>query len=262
MSALDKAITILNVSTVADKNVNAEVDARSQIIITIAYLCFLLSVPLDNLQQLVWYAVFPILWSTLSGIGYSQIFVRSLVVLPLIAFIGIFNPIMDHTVVFTVSSVEVTRGWLTFISIIIRGLLSVQAVILLIMTTGFYPMCLALSSLGVPSFLVTQLLLLYRYMIVLLEELQRMQRARASRGYGQKLPLKMWGVMIGQLFIRTVNRADRIHQAMLSRGFDGVFRLGQNKSKMRTKDFLWIAVWILAFIFLRMFNVAQLLHFQ
>lgn len=53
-----------------------------------------------------------------------------------------------------------------------------------------------------------------------------MDNARRSRGYGKRsYSPRLWGIFIGQLLIRTVARAERIHRAMLSRGFDGTVAL-------------------------------------
>ncbi|MDE5796771.1 MAG: energy-coupling factor transporter transmembrane protein EcfT, partial [Muribaculaceae bacterium] len=74
----------------------------------------------------------------------------------------------------------------------------------------------------VPSVLTTQLMMVYRYMTVLLQESLDMTRARQARGYrGSNMSLTMWGTYCGQLFLRTVARSERIHRAMLARGFDG-----------------------------------------
>ena len=64
----------------------------------------------------------------------------------------------------------VSRGWVSFVSIILRGLLSVQALLLLVYVAGFNRMCEALRRPGMPRVLVTQLLMVYRYLTVLLQE--------------------------------------------------------------------------------------------
>ena len=195
---------------------------RANMLVTLVYLCLLLSVPLQHIQRLLWFAAYPIVWASVIGIGYGTVLRRSLYVLPLIVFVGIFNPIADRVPAFTVGDVTVSRGWVSFLSIVLRGLLSVQAVLVLISACGFADLCRQLRAVGLPAFLTTQLMLMYRYLSVLLEELQTMTRARAARCYGRKnMPLPMWAAMAGQLFLRSVDRAQRIHQAMMARGFNG-----------------------------------------
>jgi cobalt/nickel transport system permease protein len=141
------------------------------------------------------------------------------------------------------------------VSIVIRGLLSVQAVILLVMTTGFYRVCRGLKRLGVPTVFTTQLLLVYRYIYVLLDEAIDMDRGRQARGYGRKgYGVKMWGTFIGQLLLRTVDRAERVHKAMLSRGFDGQIRL-LTLSRWQWRDTLFVAICCAVFAVLRMYRI-------
>jgi len=86
----------------------------------------------------------------------------------------------------------------------------------------FPGVCHGLRRLGLPSLFVSQLSFLYRYIFVLLEETMRMIRARNMRSYGERgKEIKIVVRIVGILFIRTVERAERIYFAMLSRGFQG-----------------------------------------
>jgi cobalt/nickel transport system permease protein len=73
-----------------------------------------------------------------------------------------------------------------------------------------------------PEIFVSQLLFLYRYLFVLMEETMRLVRARDMRSFGKKgRGIRVFAHLTGTLFLRTVERAERIYQAMLSRGFSG-----------------------------------------
>ena len=113
---------------------------------------------------------------------------------------------------------------------------------------------------GVPSVLTTQLLLLYRYMSVLLEELQTMTRARTARGYGRSsYPMRLWAAMAGQLFLRSVDRAERIHRAMLARGFDGsmpCYTPAERHGSHGRAQVVWIIAWSAVFVWLRFGNIS------
>lgn len=64
-----------------------------------------------------------------------------------------------------------------------------------------------------PAVFTTQLLFVYRYLFVLIEEAAAMQQARDARSFGRKsYPLKVWGTLVGQLLIRTFDRAERIRR--------------------------------------------------
>ena len=81
-----------------------------------------------------------------------------------------------------------------------------------------------MRRLGCPRMLVAQLSFLYRYLFVLIDEGLRTRRARDFRGaaaapLGRRLAAT--GGVIGTLFVRTLDRSDRIHTAMLARGYQG-----------------------------------------
>lgn len=253
MSKLEKTIDILARSERMEGTANAVPDARALIATTLVFLCLMLSVPMGRPVMLLLDALYPIVAAPLCGESFGRIFMRSLWVLPLVAFIGMFNPILDRTPAFTVGSLTVSEGWLSFAVIILRGLLAMQALLILISSHGFTGICRGLARMGLPAFLTTQLLLVFRYMRVLLEQLLTMRRARESRGYGRtRYPLRFWGEMMGQLFLSTIDRSQRIHRAMLSRCFDGTIPFYQrNQSHWRQQDTLWTVLWTALLIALR-----------
>jgi len=94
-------------------------------------------------------------------------------------------------------------------------------VVLLANTTPFGKVLGVLRSARVPPLLVTTLALMHRYLFVLLDESERMRRARASRTF-QRQRRARWrvlGTVVGQLFVRASARAERIYAAMCARGW-------------------------------------------
>lgn len=231
-------------------------DPRALLVVTILYLVVLLTMPLDNLSGLIWFGIYPVIGAALAGIPFGRIFSKSLFVLPLIVVIGIFNPWFDHGEGMRIGQIEISHGWLTFLSITVRGLYAVQGLLLLTESCGFIGMCRAMRRLYVPSFLTTQLEMVYRYCGVLMQEAQNMRRAREARGYGRKvMDLKTWGPMIGQLFLRSVDRAQRIHQAMLLRGFNGTMPDYCSTLRCWTlPDTIYLTAWTIAISLLRFLN--------
>lgn len=235
-------------------------DARCSILGCIVFLIILLSVPLVHIDKIIWFTIFPVIWAEVSGVGYVNIFKKSLFILPVVLFIGVFNPLFDHAPMLSIFGVGISRGWITFLSIILRGMLSTQVALLLIMSYGFNQLCVAFNSLGVPSFLTSMLQLIYRYLMVLLFEALTMNRAKLARGYGRNaFPLSLWAQFIGQLFLRTTSRAERINQAMVARGFTGeIPRIDVSRPRCTIADFLWAFCWIFFCIILRFFNPSNL----
>lgn len=237
-------------------------DPRCMLLVTLGYLAVLLSVPLENLSMLVWFAIYPIVASALCGIGFGSVLIKSCYVLPFIVCIGVFNPFIDREIVFYIGNIGVSKGWVTFVSIILRGLFSMQAVIILISACGFNGMCRGLERMGVPVFLTVQLQFVYRYLSVILSEALDMRRARAARGYGRKsMPVRMWGTFVGQLFLRTLARGERIHQAMLARGFSGRIPSLYRGGRWTWRDTIYMLCWCLVFALLRSVNISALFSF-
>ena len=103
-------------------------DARSKLLVTVVFLVTMLSVPLCRLPELLLFFVFPIVACAMGGLSYGTIFRRSLVVLPFVVFIGVFNLFYDREPVFRIGTLAVTAGWVSFLSIVLRGLLSLSLI--------------------------------------------------------------------------------------------------------------------------------------
>lgn len=255
MEAISKAIYILQKSE-RKESANAVlpgIGTGARLIVTVAYLVAMLSVSLENPIGLLLFAVYPMTASTILGINYWKIVKYSFVAVPIIALVAIFNPLLDHSVAFTIGSIKITRGWAMFASILIRGVLALQGVMVLIAGSGFHATCSAMRKLCIPAFFSTLLLVVYRYLIVLLEELQSMDRARRSRGYGNKhYSIKIWAALVGQLLLRSIDRASRINMAMQARGFNGSVPT-LNKEKWGCVDTIYTFACIVAFISVRLY---------
>ncbi len=113
------------------------------------------------------------------------------------------------------------NGAMVFLSILVKSSLCLFTVILLSNTTPFSKLLQTMKRLGVPRLLVTILALLYRYLFVLIDEAERLNRARASRTFSSNRRKKwhMLASLIGQLFVRSTERAERIYAAMTARGW-------------------------------------------
>ncbi len=112
-------------------------------------------------------------------------------------------------------------GWRTGLAMVLRSTLCLAAMILLTNTTRFSDLLAVLRRARVPPLLVTTIALMYRYLFVLVDEAQRMQRAQASRTLraGRVHAWRTTASLAGQLFLRSTERAERIYAAMCARGW-------------------------------------------
>ncbi len=116
------------------------------------------------------------------------------------------------------------HGWTVFWHAVVRSTLCLAALVLLAATTPFSEIIRVLRAWRVPVLLLTTLTLMDRYLFVLVEESARMQRARTSRTFSPRSRCTVWRSLaetLGQLFVRSVERAGRIYAAMCARGWRG-----------------------------------------
>ncbi len=234
------------------------VDPRAKIIATAVFLASVVSFGKYEISQMVPFIIYPVYLISAGNIPAGYIIKKVIIVSPFALMIGIFNPLLDQKPLMMLGGHAVSGGWISLCSIMMRFVLTVTTALALIACTGFNNMCYALNKLGAPRIFVIQLLFLYRYLFVLMEEGARMVRARNLRSFdGRGRGLRVFGPLVGHMLLRTVNRAQRIHDAMVCRGFDGNIRI------MRARGFTWrdmvfVLVWCLVFLLFRFVNVAQL----
>jgi cobalt/nickel transport system permease protein len=217
------------------------------------------SYPKYEIAGLMPLAFFPFVLIFLGNLPWNHLLRRLILVSPFVILVGVFNPLFDQTPVMQIDSLLISGGWISFISITLRFILTVTAALILVATTGIDAICAALLRMGVPKVIVTQLLFMYRYIHVLLDELIRVVQAYGLRSFhGEKLRFRVWGSLIGQLLMRTMDRARRIYQAMLCRGFDGEIHMIRSHS-LNSADIVFVTGWTTFFCTARLFNIPQAL---
>lgn len=113
------------------------------------------------------------------------------------------------------------NGGRLFLFLVARSSLCLLALVLLSNTTPFADLLRVLKAAHTPAILVTTLSLMYRYLFVLVDEAQRMRRARSSRTFAPRRA-HVWhatSTVVSQLFVRSSERAERIYSAMCARGW-------------------------------------------
>ncbi len=198
------------------------VDARAKLIATLGLLFTIASFSPHDLSRPLPLAIFLAVTLALGQVPLSMVLTRLLVASPFALMVAIWNPVFDTATAWQVGTLEVSAGWISFTSVLLRFAFALSAVLVLIATTGFDEVCRAARSLGAPRLFVTQLLLLYRYSFVIAGEVGRMLKAHSLRRPGKRPTLAVARHMLGQLLLRALGRAERIHAAMLCRGFAGV----------------------------------------
>ncbi len=232
-------------------------DPRAKLIATFLFLLTVISYPKYEIIALTPFFLYPALLMALGEIPVRFIIRKIIVVSPFALFIGIFNPLLEARTFALIPGFYVSAGWISFLSILLKFTLTIIAALLLIATTSFPGVCHALRRLGFPALFVSQLLFLYRYLFVLMEEAMRIIRARDMRSFGTRgTGMKVFARIVGILFLRTVDRAERIYYAMLSRGFHGDIP-SLKRSRMVRSDLAFLSLMLVFLGGFRFFPITE-----
>jgi cobalt/nickel transport system permease protein len=203
-------------------------NARVKILFFIGTIIVCVSTPADRWPAFLGY--FAILLAVLlaSSLPMRHVAMRILLVAPFILLTLVSVPFMGSTgggsYSLGVGGLHVSRsGLLILWNVAAKASLCVLCVILLTSTTKFSKLLAGLGALRVPAIFTMLQGFAYRFIFIIEDEAERMKRAGDSRGYAGRW---LWhartiGRMIGALFLRSYERAERVHAAMISRGFDG-----------------------------------------
>ena len=234
-------------------------DPRAKVAATLAFIIAVVSFGRYELTGIAPFFLFPVAMAALGNLPPGYIVKKIVLLCPVILMVGVCNPFFDRAVLVQFGPFGITGGVVSFASIVAKGVLTVGAAIVLAGVTGFPDICRTLECFGMPRAFVVQLLFLYRYIFVLADEGIRVSRARELRSFDGKGPgMKTFGSMLGHLLLRTWMRAERIHMAMLSRGFTGEFHTRRN-FHFGARETFFLLVSITMFVTFRLHNASLLL---
>ena len=161
---------------------------------------------------------------TIAGLPMKTVLKRSLIEIPFILF-AFLMPFFGSGESYEIAGFTLYReGIVAGGAIVAKGTLGVLGAITLSSTTTAREILRGLEKLKLPAIMVNIASFMLRYINVVTDEMERMRIARASRGFEAR-GIRDWKILssvIATLFIRSYERGERVHLAMLSRGFTGV----------------------------------------
>lgn len=251
---------MLTMDELADRNtVINGINPVIKLVVTLAYLLTLVSCDKYDISGLMPLFLYPVIIMAAGEIPVRPILSGLAVASPLVIGAGIFNPLLDREIVFTISGLAVSAGMLSFASLLIKCALTVSAAMLLLASTGINRIAAAMHRLHVPQIFILQLMLTYRYISLLMEEASRMNTAYKLRAPGQKgINIKVWGSLLGSLLLRTYDRAVRLYHGMKLRGFDSRY-YGVNIDGVNKADVLYLALWTAYFAAVKFIDITRLI---
>jgi cobalt/nickel transport system permease protein len=232
-------------------------DARVKTLTTIAFIVTVMSFSRYEVSALMSFFLYPFVLMAVGRIPPGYIVRKLLIASPFALAVGMFNPLLDQQVRGSLGSHGISGGWMSFASIVIRFSLTVSAALTLVACTGIHRLCAGLERMGLPRVFAVQLCLLYRYLFVIADEGLRMIRGVEMRSMGRRsLKFATYVSLIGHLLLRAMDRAQRVYQAMVSRGFAGQFRV-MRPTVVCWRDVAFLAGWLAFFAAARTWNMAD-----
>ncbi len=226
---------------------------------TVCYIAVTVSFPKYDFSELLPMVLFPILAFQIAGISMGLCFYKLRGILPIVCAVGLANPFLDRAVFTCIGAVSISCGVISMLTLMMKGIFSLMASFLLVATTSMDALCAALRKLHVPAALTSLLLLTYRYISLMLEEASVMYEAYLLRAPGQNgIHIRAWGSFLGQLLLRSMDRAGELYSSMQLRGFQGEFFYAACPA-FRLRDAVTLAGCMLAFLGLRFYDVAGML---
>lgn len=223
--------------------------------VTLAFLVTVVSFPAKDMAGLMMMGVYPVLMISLADLPWLFLFRQMLLMAPFALLVAVWSPWAERAPALVLGPLAVSQGWITFAGIMLKFSLTVLAALILMATTGMEGVCMALLRAKVPRAFVVQLLLLHRYIMVLTDEAARLAQSHQLRAVsGQGIQYRAWGSLLGQFLLRTIDRAERIYQAMRSRGFDGEVRLLRTE-RVSLSGIVFLTGWCGYFLLIRCGNI-------
>ena len=197
--------------------------AQCKLVAVLAYVLIVVSTPATHIWAFAAYACLLAGVAGVSQVPFRVVARRMVVELPFVAF-AVLLPFVSHGEETSILGVTVSEsGLLDAWNLLAKATLGVVASILLAATTEPRTLLLGIERLRMPQLMVQIMQFMFRYADVIGSEMHRMKIARESRAFQARdvRQLRVLSQSAGALFIRSYERGERVHLAMLSRGYDG-----------------------------------------
>jgi cobalt/nickel transport system permease protein len=182
--------------------------AAAKVVVILLFVLVLAFLPLHAVRWTIPALVLVVVLARLARVPLSEFAARVAIAQPFVLGVAVLSLFQGG-------------GLVVFAAILLKSTICVAALQLLAHTTAFPEILAVLARARVPAALRWTLALLYRYLFVLAEETRRMQRARAARTWsGGRLAFwRAQASVVAVSLVRSAARAERIHAAMLARGW-------------------------------------------
>lgn len=243
----------------AGKTTLHRVHPFAKLAVTFVYILCVVSFGKYELTRLAPFLFYPVLVMALAEIPFSMIGKRAAVAMPFCLFAGISNLIFDRAIIAHIGMIPIAGGVVSLAMLLGRTILCVSAILILVALTPFSMLMDQLRRFYVPELVVTLLEMVYRYIGVLAEEASGMVTAFRLRSNGAKWPsIREFGPFVGQLLLRSADRAERVYQAMQCRLYT-LRDVKRNRPAWEVRDTIFLIVGCGSSILFRCVDITELL---
>lgn len=210
-----------------------KLDPRAKLIGVVAITITAVSAPPEEWPVYLACVALLVIAAAVAGLGPRLIARRSAVAAPFLLAIAILPLVRDGGETWALGFLTVHEtGLLVAAGVAAKASIGVFAMVILGGTTSFPEVIHGLERLGVPKLLTQIAMFGYRYAFVCSDEVSRMRTALASRGFAPRHTLQSGAVgrVVAALFLRSFSRGERVHRAMLSRGYAGTIHRAETLS--------------------------------
>ena len=235
------------------------INTTVKLIVTVVFVCLTVSFRKYDITGALSMGIYVAAMYILADVPFIKGLKRAYLALPAAVLLCAGNIIFDREMVMNIRGLALSGGIVSTPVIMLKIIYPVMAVYLLIATSGIEKICASLRRLRVPDIIVTQILLTYRYIFLLLREAKTTFEAYSLRAPGQKgLHIKTWGTVAGQLLLRTIDRADAVYDSMLMRGYHDsiIFSRGE---KIGAADIVFLVICCVTLYALRFSDIINVI---
>ena len=226
-------------------------DPVTKLLVTVAFFGVVLSMGKYNLGGVIAMSVYVFAGIAAGMIPIRKIVKRCIFIMPVMLLFGLANIIWDRQTGIVIGKLCISRGWVSAMVLMVKGMLTVSACYILIATTGVEGICAGLRKIRVSSIIVTQIWLTYRYLLLLAERAGDIFNAYRLRSPGPRgINSKAWGPLLGHLLMSSIDRGQNVYESMILRGYRGSFPIDTGKSSMKS-NLIWAVAWCGVFIAIR-----------
>jgi len=199
------------IDTYADLNTPLhKLSAKIKIIFLLFFLLLIIFSPIRYIALFLLYGLVGAALIYLSKVPLRFIFKRIAEIAPFI-------------IIISISALFKKQGYILFLNCTVKAILAIVLILIASSTTKFNHLLETLREFKVPNIFIHLLSFMYRYSFLLEDEFLRASRAYQSRNINSKdnfSKVKTLSNILGVIFIRTYERAERVYLAMCSRGYD------------------------------------------